>query len=80
MSRNVQVLRQWLLFQKLERARGATLEELVGGLPSDYACHPRTVRRDLEVLETNFPVITDRRDGKTIWRLMDSTFGFRDRC
>lgn len=71
MSRNVQVLRQWLLFQKLEPARGATLEELVESLPPDYACHPRTVRRDLEVLETNFPVITDRRDGKTIWRLMD---------
>jgi hypothetical protein len=48
MSRNDQVIRQWFLLRRLESARGATLEEPIRSLPEDYACHPRTVRRDLE--------------------------------
>ncbi len=47
------------------------MDELVDSLPSDHACHVRTVRRDLEALEARFPIITERRRGKTIWRLMD---------
>jgi predicted DNA-binding transcriptional regulator YafY len=71
MPRNDQVTRQWLLLQKLESTRGATLEELVGSLPEELACHARTLRRDLEVLETRFPLVVERIQGQTRWRLMD---------
>ena len=71
MPRNAQVVRQWLLLERLERSKGATLDELVDSLPSDHPCHARTVRRDLEALEARFPLITERRRGKTIWRFMD---------
>jgi predicted DNA-binding transcriptional regulator YafY len=71
MSRNVQVSRQWLLLQRLERSKGATLEQLARCLPEDSACHPRTIRRDLEALAVRFPLYTERRDGKTVWRLID---------
>lgn len=71
MPRNTQVTRQWLLLEKLQRSNGATLEELVASLPPDSPRHARTVRRDLEGLEACFPLVTERRDGKTVWRLMD---------
>ena len=71
MPRNSQVTRQWHLLQKLERSNGATLEELVESLGPDSPRHPRTVRRDLEALESRFPLVTERREGKTLWRLMD---------
>jgi len=47
MSRSDQVTRQWLLLQRLEGPRGATLQELAACLPEDMTRHPRTVRRDL---------------------------------
>ncbi len=50
MPRNDQVMRQWFLLKMLERPGGATIDELAASLPGDYACHPRTVRRDLEAL------------------------------
>src|SRR5439155_14235240 len=53
---------------------GATLQDLVDGLPADFSRHVRTVRRDLEALEALFPLVTERVDGQTRWRLMD---GFR---
>jgi predicted DNA-binding transcriptional regulator YafY len=71
MARNTQVTRQWFLLEKLERSKGATLEELAESLPPDSQRHARTVRRDLEALEASFPVVTERRNGKTVWRLMD---------
>jgi len=71
LSRNDQVTRQWFLLQAIEKPGGATIEELVRSLPADYACHPRTVRRDLEVLEVKFPIYTDTVDGRTRWKLMD---------
>jgi predicted DNA-binding transcriptional regulator YafY len=72
--RNDQVLRQWHVLRRLEASGGATLQDLVEGLPADYARHVRTLRRDLEALEVLFPVVTDRVNGRTRWRLMD---GFR---
>lgn len=75
MSRNDQVVRQWILLQKLESTRGATLEELVSSLPPDYARHPRTVRRDLEALEVRFPIFTERTEARTRWRLVE---GYRN--
>jgi len=74
MSRNDQVMRQWLLLKKLESGRGATLQELAAALPEDFPHHLRTIRRDLEALEVRFPLITERVGGQTRWRLMD---GFR---
>lgn len=71
MARNTQVTRQWHLLEKLERSKGATLEELVASLPPDARRHARTVRRDLEALEARFPLVTEQRNGKTVWRLMD---------
>lgn len=71
MSRNDQVTRQWLLLQRLERPQGTTLHELAASLPEDYACHPRTVRRDLHALEVRFPLLTERVGGQTRWQLMD---------
>ena len=76
MPRNDQVTRQWYLLLKLESTRGATLQELVDGLPEDFPKNPRTVRRDLEALEAaGFPLTTDRVDGGTRWKLVD---GFRN--
>ena len=70
MSRNDQVTRQWLLLQALEKPGGATIEELGRSLPADYACHPRTVRRDLQALEVRFPIYTDRVGGQVRWKLV----------
>jgi len=56
--------------------RGLTLDELLTGLPSDLARHPRTIRRDLEALEAaHFPLLSERVDGHVRWRLLD---GFRN--
>jgi DeoR/GlpR family transcriptional regulator of sugar metabolism len=52
MPRNDQVTRQWFLLQKLENSRGATLQELADALPEDLSRHLRTIRRDLEALES----------------------------
>jgi predicted DNA-binding transcriptional regulator YafY len=71
MSRNDQVTRQWLLLQRLESPRGVTLQELATVLPEDSPRHPRTIRRDLEALEVCFPLVTERVNGQTRWRLMD---------
>jgi predicted DNA-binding transcriptional regulator YafY len=64
MPRNDQVTRQWLLLQKLEGTRGATLDELASSLPEDLVCHARTIRRDLEALEVRFPLIVERVQGR----------------
>jgi hypothetical protein len=69
MPRNDQVTRQWFLLQAFERPGGATIEELAQSLPEDYACHIRTIRRDLQALEVRFPIYTDHVDGQIRWRL-----------
>lgn len=76
MPRNDQFIRQWLIVQRLEAARpGLTLDELIEALPPEYPKHPRTLRRDLEALETaGVPLLNERVDGRVRWRLMD---GFR---
>ena len=55
MPRNDQVTRQLMLLRKLELSRGVPLRELVTVLPEDYSRHPRTIRRDLEALESVVP-------------------------
>ena len=71
MPRNDQVLRQWHVLRRLEAHGGATLQQLVDGLPVDFSRHVRTLRRDLEALEALFPLVTERVNGQTRWRLMD---------
>ncbi|MFQ5802010.1 MAG: helix-turn-helix transcriptional regulator [Candidatus Methylomirabilales bacterium] len=72
MSRNDQVIRQWHLLRQLEVSRGVTLQELAAALPDDYPKHLRTIRRDLEALEAaGFPLVTERVDGRTRWRLIE---------
>jgi len=75
MPRNDQITRQWHLLRRLEGSTGLTLPELVDNVPDDYPKNARTVRRDLEALEASgFPLVTDRVNGQTRWRLME---GFR---
>ena len=71
MSRNDQVTRQWFILQALERPGGATIQEIAQSLPEDYACHLRTIRRDLQALEVRFPVYTDRAGGQVRWKLVE---------
>jgi predicted DNA-binding transcriptional regulator YafY len=75
MARNDQVTRQWHLLRRLEGSAGLTLEELGEGLPEDSRRHLRTVRRDLDALESvGFPMVIERVAGQTRWKLLD---GFR---
>ncbi len=71
MPRNDQVTRQWLLLKMLEKPGGATIEELARSLPEDFACHARTVRRDLQALEVRFPIYTEHVDGAVRWKLVE---------
>ncbi len=72
MPRNDQLARQWHILRRLEGPRGVTLGELAGALPDDFPKHLRTLRRDLEALEGGgFPLLTERADGQTRWRLLD---------
>ncbi len=71
MPRNDQVTRQWLLLKVLEKAEGATIEELGQSLPEDFACSTRTIRRDLQALEVRFPLYTDHVEGQVRWKLVE---------
>jgi predicted DNA-binding transcriptional regulator YafY len=74
-ARNAQVTRQWHLLRRLEGSMGLTLQELADGLPDDPPKHLRTLRRDLEALESvGVPLLTESVSGQTRWKLLD---GFR---
>ena len=76
MPRNDQITRQWQLLRRLETSRGTTLQELVDSTPADFPKNPRTIRRDLETLESaGFPLVTEKSNGQTRWKLMEN---FRD--
>ena len=76
MPRNDQITRQWHLLRRLEGSNGLSLQQLVESIPEDFPKNTRTVRRDLEALAAaSFPLVTDRHNGQTRWRLME---GFRD--
>lgn len=73
---NDRVSGQWYSLRKLESPTGVTLQELVNAIPDDFRKNSRTIRRDLEALEAvGFPLVTDRVNGHTRWKLMG---GFRD--
>jgi predicted DNA-binding transcriptional regulator YafY len=67
--RGEQLARQWRLIQRLARSRwGVGLDDLA----EEFACHRRTVYRDLDALmAAGFPVISDRRDGRVFYRFLD---------
>jgi len=72
MPRNDQFARQWHILRRLEGRRGVTLHELAAALPDDFPKHLRTLRRDLDALESGgYPLSTERVDGQTRWRLLD---------
>jgi predicted DNA-binding transcriptional regulator YafY len=76
MPRNDQITRQWYLLRRLEGSNGLSLDQLVESIPDDFPKNARTVRRDLEALEAvGFPVVTERHNGQTRWRLIE---GFRN--
>jgi predicted DNA-binding transcriptional regulator YafY len=64
------------LLRRLEASNGLSLNQLVRSIPDGYPRNARTLRRDLEALAAvGFPVVTERRNGQTRWRLIE---GFRD--
>jgi len=73
MPRNDQAVRQLIVLKKLESSRhGLTLEQLAEGLDSSATRHPRTLRRDLDAIESaGYPLLTERVDGRTRWKLLD---------
>lgn len=77
MPRNEQAVRLLVILRTLEASRqGVTLEQLAESLAPGATRHSRTLRRDLDALEEiGYPLVTDRVDGRTRWRLLD---GFRD--
>lgn len=77
MPRNDQAIRQLIILNKLESSRqGLTLEQLADGLDSSGSRHPRTLRRDLEAIESaGFPLLTERVDGRIHWKLLDGARG-----
>lgn len=73
MPRNDQAIRQLIVLKKLESSRqGLTLEQLADGLDSSATRHRRTLRRDLDAIESaGYPLMTERVDGRTRWKLLD---------
>jgi len=68
--RGDQLARQWQLVQRLARSRtGAHVDELAELVD----CTRRTVYRDLDALGfAGFPVTSERRDGRTFYRFVDT--------
>jgi predicted DNA-binding transcriptional regulator YafY len=72
MPRDDQITRQWYPLRRLEGSNGLSLQALVESVPKDLPKNARTVRRDLEALEAvDLPLVTDRHNGQTRWRLME---------
>lgn len=73
MPRNDQAVRQLIVLKKLESSRqGLTLEQLAQALDPSAARHPRTLRRDLDAIESaGYPLLTERVDGRVRWKLLD---------
>jgi len=68
--RGDQLARQWQLVQRLARSRaGANVDDLAELVD----CTRRTVYRDLDALAfAGFPVTSERRDGRTYYRFVDT--------
>src|SRR3954471_22445812 len=69
--RNAEVIRQWSILRDLEASRRVTIDELA----ERTGVTTRTIRRDLEALQTSgFPLFDDLIDGKRYWMLEQKAF------
>ena len=68
MPRNAEVIRQWKILRTLEASRRG---ETVAALAKQCGVTQRTIWRDVGALqEVGFPLIDDKRDGHTRWKMM----------
>jgi predicted DNA-binding transcriptional regulator YafY len=71
MPRNAEVIRQWSILRELEASRRVTIDELA----ARTEVTTRTIRRDLEALQTSgFPIFDELIDGKRYWTLEARAF------
>src|SRR5436190_18783165 len=71
MPRNAEVIRQWSILRDLEASRRMTIDELA----RRTGVTTRTIRRDLEALQTSgFPLFDELIDGKRYWTLESKAF------
>ena len=71
MPRNAEVIRQWSILKELEASRRVTIDDLAGRT----GVTTRTIRRDLEALQTaGFPLYDETHDGKKYWTLEQKAF------
>jgi predicted DNA-binding transcriptional regulator YafY len=71
MPRNAEVIRQWGILRDLEASRRVTIDELA----NRTGVTTRTIRRDLEALQTSgFPLYDEVIDGKKYWTLEAKAF------
>ena len=64
--RNAEVIRQWSVLRELEASR----RETIASLARKTAVTTRTIRRDLDALQTaGFPIYDELIDGKRFWKL-----------
>jgi predicted DNA-binding transcriptional regulator YafY len=71
MARNAEVIRQWSILRDLESSRRVTIDDLA----KRTNVTTRTIRRDLEALQTaGFPLYDEVIDGKRYWTLEAKAF------
>jgi len=71
MPRNAEVIRQWSILKDLEASRRVTIDDL----SKRTGVTTRTIRRDLEALQTaGFPLYDETHDGKKYWTLEQKAF------
>lgn len=69
--RNAEVIRQWSILKELEASRRVTIDDLA----ARTGVTTRTIRRDLEALQTaGFPLFDETHDGKKYWTLEQKAF------
>jgi predicted DNA-binding transcriptional regulator YafY len=66
MPRNAEVIRQWNILREVEASRRVTID----GLAERLGVTTRTIRRDLEALQTaGFPLYDESVDGRKYWTM-----------
>jgi predicted DNA-binding transcriptional regulator YafY len=71
MPRNAEVIRQWSILKELEASRRATIDDLA----ARTGVSTRTIRRDLEALQTaGFPLFDETHDGRKFWTMEQKAF------
>jgi predicted DNA-binding transcriptional regulator YafY len=71
MPRSAEVIRQWSILKELEASRRVTIDDLA----DRTGVTTRTIRRDLEALQTaGFPLYDEVHDGKKYWTLEQKAF------